>query len=96
VRVGFSACGGPKRSYTFLCGIDIAGIKGLFGPSEMLTWSLLHRVRGLGISASVTTSSIATGHEAAALSSFRTLAICCMNNSAEVRRQYSLGAHSAG
>jgi len=38
----------------FLCGIDIAGTKNLFGPPEILARSLLQRVRALGISASVT------------------------------------------
>ncbi|MGD0443502.1 MAG: DNA polymerase Y family protein [Edaphobacter sp.] len=42
---------------TFLCGIDIAGTKNLFGPPEILARSLLQRVRALGISASVTISS---------------------------------------
>jgi len=41
----------------FLCGIDIAGTKSLFGPPEMLARSLLQRVRALGMSASVTISS---------------------------------------
>ncbi len=40
----------------FLCGIDIAGTTGLFGPPEMLAQNLLERVRALGISASVTIS----------------------------------------
>src|SRR5260370_10181718 len=42
---------------TFLCGIDIAGTRNLFGPPEMLARSLLQRVRSLGISARVTVSS---------------------------------------
>lgn len=41
----------------FLCGIDIAGTRNLFGPPEMLARSLLQRVRSLGISARVTVSS---------------------------------------
>jgi protein ImuB len=41
----------------FLCVIDIAGTKSLFGPPEMLVRSLLQRVRSLGISARVTVSS---------------------------------------
>jgi protein ImuB len=40
----------------FLCGIDIAGTRNLFGPPEMLARSLLQRVRSLGISAHVTVS----------------------------------------
>jgi protein ImuB len=40
----------------FLCGIDIAGTRNLFGPPEMLARSLLQRVRSLGISARVTVS----------------------------------------
>jgi protein ImuB len=40
----------------FLCGIDIAGTKSLFGPPEILARSLLQRVRALGICASVTVS----------------------------------------
>ena len=41
----------------FLCVIDIAGTKSLFGPPEMLARNLLERVRSLGISACVTVSS---------------------------------------
>jgi protein ImuB len=41
----------------FLCVIDIAGTKSLFGPPEMLARNLLERVRALGISARVTVSS---------------------------------------
>jgi protein ImuB len=41
----------------FLCVIDIAGTKSLFGSPEMLVRSLLQRVRSLGISARVTVSS---------------------------------------
>jgi protein ImuB len=41
----------------FLCVIDIAGTKSLFGPPEMLVRNLLQRVRSLGISARVTVSS---------------------------------------
>jgi protein ImuB len=41
----------------FLCVIDIAGTKSLFGPPEMLVRNLLERVRSLGISARVTVSS---------------------------------------
>ena len=41
----------------FLCVIDIAGTKSLFGPPEMLVRNLLERVRALGISARVTVSS---------------------------------------
>jgi protein ImuB len=40
----------------FLCGIDIAGTRSLFGPPEVLARSLLARVRALGISARVTVS----------------------------------------
>lgn len=40
----------------FLCVIDIAGTKSLFGPPEMLVRNLLERVRSLGISARVTVS----------------------------------------
>ncbi len=57
-----------SEATTFLCGIDITGTNSLFGPPEMLARSLLQRVRGLGISASVTISnnlhaavSLATG-----------------------------------
>ena len=42
---------------SFLCGIDISGTQSLFGPPEMLAKSLLQRVRALGISARITTSS---------------------------------------
>jgi protein ImuB len=41
----------------FLCVIDIAGTKSLFGPPEMLVRNLLERVRSLGISARVTVGS---------------------------------------
>src|SRR4051794_15948105 len=41
----------------FICIIDIAGTKSLFGPPEMLVRNLLERVRALGISARVTVSS---------------------------------------
>jgi protein ImuB len=41
----------------FLCVIDIAGTKSLFGPPELLVRNLLERVRALGISARVTVSS---------------------------------------
>jgi protein ImuB len=41
----------------FVCGIDIVGTAGLFGPPEMLARSLLQRVRALGVSARVTVSS---------------------------------------
>ncbi|MDT7817944.1 MAG: protein ImuB [Acidobacteriaceae bacterium] len=41
----------------FLCVIDIAGTKALFGPPEMLVRNLLECVRSLGISARVTVSS---------------------------------------
>jgi protein ImuB len=41
----------------FVCVIDIAGTKSLFGPPEMLVRNLLERVRSLGISARVTVSS---------------------------------------
>ncbi len=40
----------------FLCVIDIAGTRGLFGPPEMLAQSLLARVRALGITACVAVS----------------------------------------
>jgi protein ImuB len=40
----------------FLCVIDIAGTKGLFGPPETLAQSLLARVRALGITACVAVS----------------------------------------
>jgi protein ImuB len=40
----------------FLCVIDIAGTKGLFGPPETLARSLLARVRALGITACVAVS----------------------------------------
>ena len=46
-----------SEANAFLCAIDIAGTKSLFGPPEMLARSLLGRVRALGISASVTVSS---------------------------------------
>jgi protein ImuB len=39
-----------------LCGIDIAGTQGLFGPPAMLARSLLQRVRSLGISAQIVVS----------------------------------------
>lgn len=41
---------------SFLCGIDIAGTAGLFGPPEILARGLLQRVRSLGLSARVTVS----------------------------------------
>lgn len=41
----------------FLCVVDIAGTRGLFGPPEMLAKSLLQRVRSLGISARLAISS---------------------------------------
>ena len=41
---------------SFLCGIDIAGTSGLFGPPEMLARSLCERVRAVGILARVTVS----------------------------------------
>jgi len=41
---------------SFVCVIDIAGTKSLFGPPEMLVRNLLERVRSLGISARVTVS----------------------------------------
>jgi protein ImuB len=41
---------------SFVCVIDIAGTKSLFGPPEMLVLNLLERVRSLGISARVTVS----------------------------------------
>jgi protein ImuB len=40
-----------------LCGIDITGTQGLFGPPAMLARSLLQRVRSLGISAQIVVSS---------------------------------------
>jgi protein ImuB len=40
----------------FLCGIDISGTSGLFGPPEMLARSLFERVRAVGITARVTVS----------------------------------------
>ncbi len=46
-----------SETNAFLCGIDTAGTKSLFGPPEMLARSLLGRVRALGISASVAVSS---------------------------------------
>src|SRR5260370_25606393 len=41
----------------FLCVIDIAGTKALFGPPEMLVRNLLECVRSLGISPRVTVTS---------------------------------------
>jgi protein ImuB len=41
---------------TFLCVIDIAGTKGLFGPSETLARNLLTRIGALGITASIAVS----------------------------------------
>jgi protein ImuB len=41
----------------FLCAIDIAGTRGLFGPPEKLAQSLLTRVHALGITACVSVSS---------------------------------------
>jgi protein ImuB len=46
-----------SKDTAFLCAIDVAGTKSLFGPSEMLARSLLQRVRALGITARVTISS---------------------------------------
>jgi len=40
----------------FMCAIDIAGTRGLFGPPEMLAQSLLARVRALGITACIAVS----------------------------------------
>ena len=40
-----------------LCGIDITGTRGLFGPPEILARSLLQRVRSLGFSSRVAISS---------------------------------------
>jgi protein ImuB len=42
---------------SFLCVLDIAGMKGIFGPPETLAQSLLDRVRLLGITACVSVSS---------------------------------------
>ena len=44
------------ESDAFLCGIDVAGTRSLFGAPEMLARSLRQRVSALGISASVTVS----------------------------------------
>jgi protein ImuB len=41
----------------FLCAIDLAGTRSLFGPPEVLAKSLLQRVRSLGITARLTISS---------------------------------------
>jgi protein ImuB len=41
----------------FLCGIDIAGTSGLFGPPETLARNILQRIRALGFSARVMVSS---------------------------------------
>jgi protein ImuB len=41
----------------FLCAIDIAGTERLFGSPHTLAQSLLHRVRSLGLSASIAVSS---------------------------------------
>ncbi len=46
-----------SRDTAFVCGIDIAGTRSLFGPPETLARKLLERVRAVGISASVTISS---------------------------------------
>jgi protein ImuB len=46
-----------KREDTkFLCGIDIAGTRNLFGTPEMLARSLLQRVRAIGVRAHITVS----------------------------------------
>ncbi|QHN02753.1 DNA polymerase Y family protein [Granulicella sp. WH15] len=45
-----------SNDLAFLCVIDIAGTRGLFGPPAMLAQSLLQRVRSLGISARITVS----------------------------------------
>ena len=46
-----------SEEYAFLCAIDIAGTKGLFGPSEALAKNLLARIDALGITASIAVSS---------------------------------------
>jgi protein ImuB len=46
-----------SKERAFLCVIDIAGIRGLFGPPEVLAQSLLADVRALGIDARVAVSS---------------------------------------
>jgi protein ImuB len=53
----------------FLCLIDIAGTKGLFGPPETLARNLLARVRALGITACVAVSG--NSHAAVALARAR-------------------------
>jgi protein ImuB len=42
---------------SLLCGIDITGTRGLFGPPEILARSLLQRVRSLGFSTRIAISS---------------------------------------
>ena len=42
---------------SLLCGIDIAGTRGLFGAPEILARSLLQRIRSLGFSARIAISS---------------------------------------
>src|ERR1700761_1163235 len=42
---------------TFLCVIDIAGTRSLFGPSEALAQNLLTRVKALGVTARIAVSS---------------------------------------
>jgi protein ImuB len=46
-----------SEDYAFLCVIDIAGTEKLFGPPEVLSRSLLNRVRALGITGCVAVSS---------------------------------------
>lgn len=41
---------------TFICVVDIAGTRGLFGPPEILAKNLLQRVRSLGVTARVVVS----------------------------------------
>lgn len=48
---------GCNADRAFLCVIEIAGTRGLFGPPETLAQNLLTRVRALGISPSVAVSS---------------------------------------
>src|SRR5580658_4468122 len=45
-----------SKDSSFLCVIDIAGTKGLFGPPETLARNLLARVRALGVTACVAVS----------------------------------------
>lgn len=57
-----TGCFSPRVEKTshdrsFLCVLDIAGTKGLFGPAESLARSLLTRVGALGITACVAVSS---------------------------------------